>query len=67
MKAIIFTALLLAAFQANAVQKCVVDGKTLYKSGPCTQGVSKPMSAGTFSYLSLTFANGSVSQPTVKR
>jgi hypothetical protein len=67
MKALIFTALLLAASQANAVQKCVIDGKTLYKSGPCTQGITKPISAGSVSYLSLTFANGASSLPAVRR
>ncbi len=38
MKIFVFTVLLFAATQATALQKCIIDGKTLYKSGLCTQG-----------------------------
>ena len=67
MKALIFTALLFTAFQANAVQKCIIDGKTLYKNGICTQGVAKPITGGSFSNLSLTIASATASSPAVKR
>jgi hypothetical protein len=51
MKALIFTALFLATFQGYAAQKCVIDGRTLYKNGPCPQGSAKHISGGTFSSL----------------
>jgi hypothetical protein len=38
MKIFFFTILLMATSQATALQKCIVDGKTLYQSGLCTQG-----------------------------
>ena len=57
MKTLIFTILFLAASpQCFAAQKCVVDGKTQYKQGPCPQGGRQLISGGTFSNLSLASA-----------
>ena len=67
MKALVVIVLFLTASQSYAAQKCLIDGKTLYKSGPCTQGIAKPISGGTFTSMSLVFANGGASLPTVKR
>jgi hypothetical protein len=39
---------------AFAVQKCMVDGKTQYKNGPCPPGTRKPINGGTLSELNLS-------------
>jgi len=44
MKEFIFCILLFATTQATALQKCVVDGKTIYKQGICTQGTTMEIS-----------------------
>jgi hypothetical protein len=42
---LIGTTLLLATSSAFAVTKCIVDGKTIYQSGPCLTGQEKRLEA----------------------
>lgn len=53
MKKIILGAVLaLFSVHAFGVQKCLVDGKTLYKNGPCPAGTPRlVISGGTLSSL----------------
>jgi hypothetical protein len=49
MKKIILIAMLLFAADVFALQKCIVDGKTIYLQGFCPAGTRKPITQGTFS------------------
>lgn len=52
MKILLIVVMCLLSWQASAVQKCVIDGKTIYLQGLCPEGTSRPIIGGKFSGFS---------------
>ncbi|MGD0958650.1 MAG: hypothetical protein ABSB19_02450 [Methylomonas sp.] len=50
-KIALISILFILPIAGHAMTKCVVNGKTLYKKGICTQGVSQPINRGSLNTL----------------